>query len=41
MGIDRLRNPLKEMNEESKGKSIKYIQNLSKLCLLYTNNTTY
>ena len=37
MGIDRLRNPVKEMNEENKKKSMQYIQNLTKLCSLYSN----
>ena len=37
MGIDRLRNPVKEMNEENKKKSMGYIQNLTKLCTLYGN----
>jgi hypothetical protein len=37
MGIDRLRNPVKEMNEENKKKSMQYIQNLTKLCTLYSN----
>ena len=37
MGIDRLRNPVKEMDEENKKKSMKYIQNLTKLCTLYSN----
>jgi hypothetical protein len=37
MGIDRLRNPLKEMNEENKKKSMGYIQNLTKLCTIYGN----
>lgn len=37
MGIDRLRNPLKEMNEENKKKSMAYIQNLTKLCSIYGN----
>lgn len=39
MGIDRLRNPVKEMNEENKNKSMRYIQNLTKLCTLYSNMT--
>jgi hypothetical protein len=37
MGIDRLRNPIKEMNEENKKKSMQYIQNLTKLSTLYNN----
>ena len=32
--INRLRNPIKEMSSESQSKSMKYIQNLSKLSLL-------
>jgi len=32
--INRLRNPIKEMSSESQTKSMKYIQNLSKLSLL-------
>ena len=37
MGIDRLRNPVKEMDEENKKKSMTYIQNLTKLCSIYGN----
>jgi len=37
MGIDRLRNPVKEMDEENKNKSMGYIQNLTKLCTIYGN----
>lgn len=33
--INRLRNPVKMMSEESQQKSMKYIQNLKKLCILY------
>jgi hypothetical protein len=33
--INRLRNPVKMMSEESQQKSMKYIQNLTKLCILY------
>ena len=36
-GIDRLRNPIRNMSEENRDKTIKYIQNLTKLCLLYDN----
>ena len=32
--IDRLRTPVKEMSPENQSKSMKYIQNLSKLALL-------
>lgn len=39
MGIDRLRNPVKEMDEENKKKSMSYIQNLTKLCTIYGNMT--
>ena len=33
--INRLRNPVKMMSDESQQKSMKYIQNLKKLCILY------
>ena len=33
--IDRLRNPIKNMNDDDKKKIIKYIQNLSKISTLY------
>tara|TARA_B100001093_G_scaffold517629_1_gene599791 strand:- start:650 stop:1039 length:390 start_codon:yes stop_codon:yes gene_type:complete len=33
--IDTLRKPIEEMGEENKQKTIKYIQNLTKLCNLY------
>jgi hypothetical protein len=33
--INRLRNPVKLMTEENQEKSMKYIQNLKKLCILY------
>jgi hypothetical protein len=32
--IDRMRSPLKDMNPDDKAKSMKYIQNLSKLSLM-------
>ena len=34
-GIDRLRKPIKQMSQENQQKTIKYMQNLSKLCILY------
>lgn len=33
--IDRLRNPVKSMTPEDQAKSMKYIQNLTKLSILY------
>jgi hypothetical protein len=36
-GISRLRAPINLMNEENKSKSMKYIQNLTKLCIIYFN----
>jgi len=36
-GIDRLRQPIKEMAPENRAKTMKYIQNLTKLCFLYEN----
>jgi hypothetical protein len=36
-GITRLREPINLMNEENKSKSMKYIQNLTKLCIIYFN----
>lgn len=32
--IDRLRNPVKEMSSENQAKTMKYIQNLSKLAIM-------
>jgi hypothetical protein len=32
--IDRLRNPVKQMSDENRQKTMKYIQNLSKLAIL-------
>jgi hypothetical protein len=34
--IDCLREPVKQMNDDDQKKAIKYIQNLTKLCDLYT-----
>jgi len=36
-GIDRLRKPIKDMAPENREKTMKYIQNLTKLCILYEN----
>ena len=33
--IDTLREPIKQMGHDNKEKTIKYIQNLTKLCILY------
>lgn len=35
--IERLRIPIRNMGKENQDKSIKYIQNLTKLCKLYFN----
>ena len=37
-GIDRIRQPIKQMPEEDQKKAMKYIQNLTKLCNLYYLN---
>jgi hypothetical protein len=34
-GIDRLREPIKLMSHENQQKTMKYIQNLTKLCILF------
>uniref|UniRef100_A0A6C0DJF5 Uncharacterized protein n=1 Tax=viral metagenome TaxID=1070528 RepID=A0A6C0DJF5_9ZZZZ len=34
-GIDRMRGPIKEMSKENQDKTMKYIQNLTKLSILY------
>jgi len=34
-GIDRLREPIKHMSPDNQKKTMKYIQNLTKLCILY------
>jgi hypothetical protein len=36
-GIDRLRQPIKDMAPDNRAKTMKYIQNLTKLCILYEN----
>jgi accessory colonization factor AcfC len=36
-GINRLRDPIKQMTPENRDKTMKYIQNLTKLCILYEN----
>jgi hypothetical protein len=33
--IDRLRDPIKSMNSANQSKTMKYLQNLKKLCCLY------
>lgn len=37
-GIDRLRDPVKNMNNDDQSKVIKYIQNLTKLATIYENS---
>ena len=34
-GINRMREPIKNMSKDNQDKSMKYIQNLTKLCLIY------
>jgi hypothetical protein len=34
-GIDRLRKPIKDMTQDNRDKTMKYIQNLTKLCILH------
>ena len=34
-GINRMREPIKNMSKENQDKSMKYIQNLTKLCAIY------
>ncbi len=34
-GIDRLLKPIKDMAQDNRDKTMKYIQNLTKLCILY------
>ena len=36
--IDRLREPIKQMNKENQEKSMKYIQNLTKIANIYENS---
>ena len=36
--IDRLRNPIKNMNASERAKTMKYIQNLTKLAAIYENS---
>ena len=38
-GINRLREPIKNMSKDNQEKSMKYILNLSKLCKIYEQNT--
>lgn len=37
--IDRLREPIKNMSSENQGKTMKYIQNITKLCKVYFSMT--
>ena len=37
--IDKLRQPIQSMSHDDQQKSMKYIQNLTKLCKLYYLNT--
>lgn len=38
-GINRLREPVKNMSIDNQNKTMKYIQNLTKLCNIYHENT--
>ena len=37
-GIEKIRKPIQQMNEADQHKSMKYIQNLTKLCKVYYLN---
>ena len=37
--IDRLREPIKQMNPDEQGKAMKYIQNLTRIAYIYEANT--
>ena len=37
-GIDKIREPIKNMSQVNQEHSMKYIQNLSKLCVMYHND---
>lgn len=36
--IERIRDPVRQMGEENQAKAMKYIQNLTKLCILYSQS---